>query len=114
MFNRNSESEKRQFSAKEKNRFLKMLLHQFRDIRYGQLRENRIKRSAGYEHIRNKSNLNGKITMRGSPSIQTSKNPDKSGIQLKAARVLNFQARTIHSVGLLSAVPMGNAFMIVA
>jgi len=99
--NRNSKSEKRQFPPTEKNKFLKMLLHQFRDIRYGQLRENRIKRFVDTSAFRNKSNL---ITMRGSPSIRTPKNPDKSGIRSEVARVLNFQARTIHSVGLLPAV----------
>jgi len=97
--NRNSKNEKRQFLPTEKNKFLKMLLHQFRDIRSVAREPNQKVR--GYERIRNKSNL---ITMRGSPSIQTPKNPDKSGIRSEVARVLNFQARTIHSVGLLPAV----------
>jgi len=89
--NRNSKSEKRQFPLTEKNKFLKMLLHQFRDIRSVAREPNQKVR--GYE--RNKSNL---ITMRGSPSIQTPKNPDKSGIRSEHAFWIFKLARFTRSV----------------
>lgn len=84
-----------------------MLPHQFRDIRYGQLREKRIKRSAdtsvsGTNRISTERSQCAEV-----PVSRLRKIRIKAGYEPEVARVLNFQARATHSVGLLPAVPRG-------